>query len=61
MKPIVIMMVLILCCPMLQAGVWTDDFDKQALDKAWKFRDRREKETKVEVKDGVPENDQPQG
>jgi len=55
------MMVLILCCPILQAGVWTDDFDKQALDKAWKFRDRREKETKVEVKDGVPENDQPQG
>ena len=52
MKPIVIMMVLILCCPMLQAGVGTDDFDKQALDKAWKFRDRREKETKVEVKDG---------
>ena len=61
MKPIVIMMVLILCCPMLQAGVWTDDFDKQALDKAWKFRDRREKETKVEVKDGFLRMINPKG
>ena len=37
------MMVLIMRFPLLQAGVWTDDFDKQVLDKEWKFRDRREK------------------
>ena len=52
MKPIVIMMGLIMCWPMLQAGVWTDDFDKQAVDKEWTCHDRREKESKVEVKDG---------
>ena len=37
------MMVLIMRFPLSQAGVWTNDFDKQVLDKEWKFRDRREK------------------
>ena len=45
MKRIVItMMVFLLVGPIyLQAGIWTDEFDKKALDKAWEFRDRREK------------------
>ncbi len=55
------MMVLIMRFPLLQAGVWTDDFDKQVLDKEWKFRDRREKETKVEVKDGFLRMINPKG
>ena len=55
------MMVLIMRFPLLQAGVWTDDFDKQVLDKEWKFRDHREKETKVEVKDGFLRMINPKG
>ena len=45
MKRIVMtMMVFLLVGPIyLQAGIWTDEFDKKALDKAWEFRDRREK------------------
>ena len=48
MKRIVMtMMVFLLVGPIyLQAGIWTDEFDKKALDKAWEFRDRREKTPK---------------
>ena len=38
--------------PVALPGVWTDDFEGETLAKEWEFRDRREKVTKTEVKDG---------
>ena len=43
-RMVMTMMVFLFVGPIyLQAGIWTDEFDKKALDKAWEFRDRREK------------------
>ena len=61
-RMVMTMMVFLFVGPIyLQAGIWTDEFDKKALDKAWEFRDRREKNTKVEVKDGFLRMTNPDG
>ena len=63
MKKSVVMTLAIIAVliPVALPDVWTDDFEGETLAKEWGFRDRREKVTKTEVKDGFLRMNNPKG
>ena len=56
-----ILAVTMVLVPVALSGVWTDDFERKTLANEWEFRDRREKVTKTEVKDGFLRMTNPKG
>ena len=58
---VMILAVAVVLVPVALSGVWTDDFERKTLANEWEFRDRREKVTKTEVKDGFLRMTNPKG